>query len=100
MSLLSTVCIVMLNAASLCLEVAPSLVPAYSVEPISDGDLAAVRGQGLSLVGIEQAGPAGEASEIAIASFGPLASQTLRELTDNWNFDVAAPLIAEATAAR
>ena len=100
MSLLSATCMMMLRAASPCSESDSPPAAILSADPVSDGDLAAIRGQGLPLVGLDQTELAGEANEVAIASFGPLASQTLRELTDNWNLTVAVPLIAEATAAR
>lgn len=70
----------------------------FAESALSDSELATIYGTGISQVGLDQAQPASAARSIEIAIEAQRTSQQTRELTDNWNFQVASLLIADAVA--
>jgi hypothetical protein len=76
---------------------APALDQPAFFQQVSEDELAQISGTGIEAAGLDQAGPARDAAFVPIGETTVRTTDTVQELTDNWNFQVGAALIAEAT---
>ena len=91
----------LLNVATLDYDVARVTEAAYrpAVEqpaPMSDRQLGAVHGKALPVVGTDHQSSAAAARSITIAEVGPVPSEMVREVSDNWSFDATNQFVIPA----
>lgn len=99
MALFSMACIAMVRLGACVAEPDPQLVDPtpFAQAAMADSDLSAVHGMGLPTVGLEQRDAAEAATTTPVGQTFLRPSDLVREMTDNWNIQVAAVLIADAT---